>query len=182
MEKSQKSIKSQLSEAYDNQVQLNMTALQVIVDSIQFLIKQGLGLRGSNWDKGTKREDGNFTSLLDFLGKYSAELKSHFHSSPKNARYLSPAIQNEFITINADLIRKSVVDECNASLFWSIMIDEATDVSATEQVSICVRYVRERGTEMLEVCEMFLGFCSVPRADMQRRLHLQWTALQKAVD
>ena len=63
MEKNKLSIKSQLSEAYDKQVQLNTRALVLIIDS--------------NWDKGSKREDGNFTSLLDFLSKYSANLKSH---------------------------------------------------------------------------------------------------------
>ena len=64
MEQNQQSIKSQLREAYDKQVQLITRALLSTVDSIQFLVKQGLGLRGSNWDKDIKREDGNFTSLL----------------------------------------------------------------------------------------------------------------------
>ena len=81
-EKKDDSIKSQLSEAY-KQAQANTTALLAIVDSIQFLIKQGLGLRGSNWDKIAKKEDGNFSSPLDFLSSYSPELKSHIHNSPK---------------------------------------------------------------------------------------------------
>ena len=162
MEKKASSIKSQLSEVYDKQVQENTTALLSIVDSIQFLVKQGLGLRGSNWDKSAKREDGNFSSLLDFLSKYNPTLKSHIKTSPKNARYLSPKVQNEFISINGDLIRRSIVDECNASLFWSVMADECTDVSTTEQVSVCVRYIRRNQSE-LEVCEEFLGFCAVPR-------------------
>ena len=75
MEKRADSIKSQLSEAYEKQVQANTAALLAMVDSIQFLVKQGLGLRGSNWVKGSKREDGNFSSLLDFLSKYSPERK-----------------------------------------------------------------------------------------------------------
>ena len=141
MNKAQKSLRSQLSQAYDNQVQLNTRALTVIIDSIQFLVKQGLALRGGNWDKAAKNEDGNFTSLLEFMKKHSPELKSHLQNSPRNARYLSPKIQNEFIMINADLIRKSIVDECNTSLFWSIMIDETTDTSTKEQVSTCARYV-----------------------------------------
>ena len=77
VEKRAHSIKSQLSEAYDQQVQANRAALLSIVDSIQFLVRQGLGLRGSNWDKGAKREDGNFSSVLDLLSKYSPELESH---------------------------------------------------------------------------------------------------------
>ena len=42
------------------------------------------------------------------------------------------------------------------------MADEATDVSTTEQLSVCVHYVREKTTGALEVCEEFLGFCSIP--------------------
>ena len=148
-------------------MQANTAALLVIVDSIQFLVKQGLGLRGSNWVKGSKREDGNFSSLLDFLSKYSPELKSHILHSPKNARYRSPQIQNEFIAINGNMIRQSIVDECNSSLFWSIMADETTDVSTKEQVSVCARYIRRNNQHGLEVCEEFLGYCSVPTANAE---------------
>ena len=42
------------------------------------------------------------------------------------------------------------------------MADEATDVSTKEQVSVCVRYVRRNSLKGVEVCEEFLGFCSVP--------------------
>ena len=76
--------------------------------------------------------------------------------------YLSPKIQNEFITINGDMIRKSIVDKCNSSLFWSVMANEATAVSTKEQVSVCVCYDRRNSLDGLEVCEEFLGFCSVP--------------------
>ncbi len=124
-------------------------------------------MRGSNWDKSAKREDGNFSHLLDLLSKYSPELKSHLLHSPKNARYLSPKIQNELIAINGDMIRKSIVDECNSSLFWSLMADEATDSSTKEQVSVCIRYIRRNSLHKLEVCEEFLGFCSVPMVNAE---------------
>ena len=88
-------------------------------------------------------------------------------NSPKNARYLSPKIQNEFITINGDLIRKSIVDECNASLSWSQMADETTNASTIEQVTVCICYVHEDSVDELEVCEEFLGFCSVPTTDAE---------------
>lgn len=165
MEKRKLSIKSQLSSVYDNQVQKNAKALVAIVDIIQYLVRQGLALRGHTWNKETKREGGNFSTMVDFVAKYSPELSSHLTSSARNARYLSPRIQNEFISINGDLIRKAIVEECNASLFWSLMLDETTDVSRVEQVSVCVRYV---GTKKeLEVCEEFLGFCSVSCTDAE---------------
>ena len=37
------------------------------------------------------------------------------------------------------------------------MADETADVSTIEQLSICVRYVRET-SEGIEVCEEFVGF------------------------
>ena len=166
MEKNQLSIKSYLSESYDRQVQVNTRALLAIIDCIQFLVKQGLGLRGSNWDKDNKREDGNLTRLVIFLSEYSTDLKSHLQGSPRNAKYLSPKIQNEFITINGDLTRQCIIKECYTSPFWSLMADETTDVSTTEQLSICARYVRETDAGV-EVCEEFLGFCSLPATGAQ---------------
>ena len=121
-------------------------------------------MRGSNWDKSAKREDGNFSRLLDLLSKYSPELKSHLLHSPKNARYLSPKIQNELIAINGDMIRKSIVDECNSSLFWSIMADETTDASTKEQVSVCIRYIIRNSLHKQELCEEFR---SVPIANAE---------------
>lgn len=46
------------------------------------------------------------------------------------------------------------------------MVDEATDVSKVEQVRVCVRYVNVKDEE-LEVCEEFLGFCSVSSTDAE---------------
>ena len=71
--------------------------------------------------------------------------------------------------INANVIHKSVVDKCNTSVFWSIRIDETIDTSMKEQVSVCVRYVRERvgGRANLEFCEDFSGFVTVHRTDAE---------------
>ena len=164
VEKKQKSIKSQLSDRYDHQVQQNREALTAIVDVMQLLIRQGLAFRGHHWNKIIRREDGNFSLFVDFLSSYSTALSSHLQNCPKNAQYLSPQIQNEFINIIGDSIRSNIVYECNSCQFWSIMVDETTDTSTKEQASICVRYVRAHDNE-LEVCEEFLGFCALASTD-----------------
>ena len=51
MNKKELSIRARLSEKYDRQVQINTKA---IIDCIQFLVKQGLGLRGNERDKDRK--------------------------------------------------------------------------------------------------------------------------------
>ena len=63
VEKNSQSIRSQISEAYDEQELLNTRDLLAIIDSIQFLTRQGLSMRGSNWDMSVQKEDGNFTSI-----------------------------------------------------------------------------------------------------------------------
>ena len=40
--------------------------------------------------------------------------------------------------MNSDLIWTSIVDECNASPFWTLMVDEEMDVSTTEQAYVCL--------------------------------------------
>ena len=65
------------------------------------------------------------------------------------------------------MIRKAIVDECNSSMFWSVMADETTDVSTKEQVSVCVQYVKKTEPKGLEVCEEFLGFSSVSVANAE---------------
>ena len=67
MERKKPSIKSRLSDSYDKQVQQNTKALISIIDVIQFLTKQGLALRGPTWNKSTRRENGNFTTLIDLM-------------------------------------------------------------------------------------------------------------------
>jgi len=124
MEEKRQSIKSKLSDLYDKEVQQNTKAPICIIDVLQFLTKQGLALRGHTWNKGTKRESGNFNTLIDLMAKYHVpSCIPNVLNSPRNARYLSPRIQNELILINGDLIQKSIVVECNASLFLSVMLD-----------------------------------------------------------
>jgi hypothetical protein len=150
MENRQKFVKTQLSVIllYSTQVEQNAKALLCVIDSLQFLIKQGLPVRGHNWSKETRREDGNFSSMIDFLAKYSSDLASHLQSSARN--------------VNVGLIRKTIIEKCNSALFWSVMADETTDVSTSEQLSICIRYLHHGSEEELEVCEDFIGFCYLP--------------------
>ena len=57
---------------------------------------------------------------------------------------------------SSDLIQQSVVEECNASPFWSVMADEAMNVSTTEQLSVCV-FILRKVREHLRFVKNFLG-------------------------
>ena len=81
--------------------------------------------------------------------------------STDNARYTSPKIQNEIISLCEAAIRERIISCIPA--YWSLMSDETQDCSMTEQVSICIRYVGDSG----EVCEDFMGFVKIEKMDAQ---------------
>jgi hypothetical protein len=85
-------------------------------------------------------------------------LATHLHNSPPNARYLSSTIQNELIDTCGTQLQQVIVSECNSANCFNVIADETTDVSTTEQIYLCVRYVGVDSDEEMCVKESFLGF------------------------
>ncbi|KAK5644977.1 hypothetical protein RI129_006277 [Pyrocoelia pectoralis] len=77
-----------------------------------------------------------------------------------NATYLSPTIQNELISICGEVVQKKIVQEINSSQCFSILVDETTDVSRQEQMSICARYTKLENNVFI-LREEFLNFVAV---------------------
>lgn len=80
-------------------------------------------------------------------------------TSPLNATFLSPTIQNNIISCIESVISRQLVRPVKD--FYSIIVDGSSDVSRTEQLSINIRYVDEEG----EIQERFLGFVSLEEQD-----------------
>lgn len=53
--------------------------------------------------------------------------------------YTAPVTQNELLDIMCGQISASLVRNINEAKFYSIMIDETTDVSNKEQMVLCLR-------------------------------------------
>jgi hypothetical protein len=71
--------------------------------------------------------------------------------------FLHQSIQNELIDICGRQLQV-IVTECNSANCFSVIADETTDVSTTEQIYLCVRYVGVDSDEEMCVKESFLGF------------------------
>lgn len=67
--------------------------------------------------------------FIEWKSRFDSILRNHLDSSPRNARYLSPQIQNELISCLGDEIRESVVKQIEKSKFYSVLADETTDES-----------------------------------------------------
>ena len=142
-------IGAQLSRQYAKEMENNQVMLTKILSSVKFLARQGLALRGDG-----DESNGNFLQLLTFLdddGTVNDWLKR------KQNRYTSHEIQNELLKIMAHHVLRRVADSLQRSPFLTIMIDETTDVSNQEQVTVVMRRVNEE----LEVYEEFLGLYQV---------------------
>ena len=90
IEKKVPSIKSQLVKAYDQQMENKPKHFFQLL--MQF--KAGYRSEGHCWNRDTKQETG-ILNMFDLLASYCSDLKDHISSSARNARYLSPKIQND---------------------------------------------------------------------------------------
>ncbi len=59
----------------------------------------------------------------------------------RKKEYISPPIVNEIITIMGQSVLRKLLAEINAALWFSIIADEATDISHNEQMSLFIRWV-----------------------------------------
>ncbi|CAF0782449.1 unnamed protein product [Adineta steineri] len=81
-------------------------------------------------------------------------LREHLEHGPKNALYTSPSVQNEII----DCIHKHILNEILhrvENCLFSIIVDETTDTSTVEQLSLSLRYYDNKTND---IREDFLAF------------------------
>lgn len=155
-------IQSVISKTYSDKVEKNRKTLLSILDVVINLGQRNVAFRG-NW-KGDS-EDGNFIHFIQWKSHFDDVLSQHLETAPGNAKYLSPIIQNEMISCCGDEIRDFIVRRIQKSKYFSVLADETADISGTEQLSICIRYVSE--SDNFEIHEDFLGFCPLLKQDSE---------------
>ena len=72
-------------------------------------------------------------------------------------KYTSPEIQNNLIKVMAMHVLRNLSDKLHKSPFVTIMVDETTDITNQEQVTVVMRRIDEE----LVVYEEFLGLYAV---------------------
>lgn len=166
---SQHDIITQLDQGLKKQAEENRKNLIPIIETILFCGRQEVPLRGTG-DCGPINlpevlpviNDGNFRALLRMRARCGDDaLRTHIETSPANALYTSPKIQNELITISGKIIQRNIVDRVNTASCFSVLADEATDISRTAHLSLCVRYVEHHASELPVLKEDFVDFVPV---------------------
>ncbi len=110
-----------------------------ILSLLRFLARQALPLRGHDDDR-----DGNLLQIMRLRGEEDSEILEWLDR--KSSRYLSPEMQNDLIKTKAAHGLRQLRLKLLQSQFISIMIDETTDITNKEQVTIVFRSVIENLT------------------------------------
>ena len=89
---------------------------------------------------------GNFRQLLHLRCKDLPWLK------PKLQSQLKEHIKNELIAIVSNMVQTTITSDVRSGSQYSIIVDETSDVSRTEQASLCPRYIFKGETRETFVC------------------------------
>nr|XP_011470518.1 PREDICTED: uncharacterized protein LOC101295762 [Fragaria vesca subsp. vesca] len=143
--------------------------LTASVECIRFLLRQGLAFRGHDESENSSNQ-GNFVELLQFLADHDEQIRAvALKNAPANLKLTSPTIQKEIVNAAAVETTDAIIRDMDNALF-SILVDEARDVSIKEQMAVIFRYVDKRGC----VIERFIGIVHVANTTAR--------TLKKAVD
>ena len=104
----------------------NREAIKILLDISKTLAGQELAFRGSDGS------DGNFIAIAQLVARHNSHLKSWMSDEtmkPYLVRYLSPASQNEFISLLADDVKSGIAQDVNSAGMYSVMADTSPDTS-----------------------------------------------------
>ena len=143
--------------------------LRRVLSMVKFLARQNLAFRGHREElsapqgepDASRTNRGNFLELAYFLAEYDSVMLNHLQmvstSKKISVSYLSKRIQNEFINILGDCVRRKIIDQVKKSEYYAIMFDSTPDSSHQEKTSQVLRYVVLEG-EKVTIEESFICF------------------------
>lgn len=151
--------------------------LRVIISSIRFLARQGLALWGDGSDSSA-----NLIQLLHLRAEDKPEILDWLDR--RASKHTSPENQNEILEIMAHRVLRNILEDIHKSPFLAVMVDETTDKSNKEQLTLVIRWV----SKDFVVSEEFLGLYSLSTADAKSivnvmkdsflRFQIPWTKLR----
>jgi hypothetical protein len=118
----------------------NRLRLRTSIAVVKWLTFQACSLRAHD-EKLESKNRGNFIELIKLLAEFNPEIAAVvLENAPQCAKYTSPDIQKEILSIFALKIRKHIREEIGDQKF-SILVDETCDISKREQMAIVLRFV-----------------------------------------
>ncbi|ROL48867.1 Zinc finger MYM-type protein 1 [Anabarilius grahami] len=130
-----------------DQLGRNRYYLSALFDVVGFLAENQLPFRGSCDAFDDMAEDGSglFLSLLNYTVKKDPTLSEIIKHIPRNARYTSPDLQNELISIMSNVVTDAIVQEIllEAYCFGAVQRRATKGGQDIYQVSAIIKYYKE---------------------------------------
>ena len=103
--------------------------------------------------------------MIEFLGKYDSNVTKRIENLPRNAKMLSPNIQNDLLSSLTSVLLEHVKHEVENASCYAILADEMKDASKKELLGASLRYihkgnVRESAIVFIELQGMDAGTIS----------------------
>ena len=96
--------------------------------------------------------------------------------------HTSPQIQNELISCTGMQIQYSIFTRVKRARYYTILADETTDISTTEQMSLCIRYFDDELNDIREDLVCFEDIIEKQYADDCDLDHSEETSIPKTLD
>lgn len=131
--------------------------MQLPILAVLYLGKQELAFRGHD-ESLSSSYHGNFKELLETYVPISpVDLQEHYKKIKTVFAGNSKTIQNEIIDCISQYLDEFVEDGIKEAKFFSIQVDDTTDIVKKSQCSMIIRFVNSAG----KLTELFLGFYNV---------------------
>ncbi len=111
--------------------------LHLILSSVWFLARHGLALHGQNSD-----ESSNLVQLLKLRAQDKPKMLKWLEKS--SHKHVLPENQNEMLQLMANKVLRDILELVRSSPFITLMVDETTDKSNKEQLTIVMRWVSDK--------------------------------------
>ncbi|MGH0144470.1 UNVERIFIED_CONTAM: hypothetical protein FKN15_061565 [Acipenser sinensis] len=116
--KGDQSFSSQLSEAHKALVQENRYCVKTVAEVLLFTARQCLAQRG-HAESQASLNHGNFLELMSLI-----KIQKMLKYGPKTATYTHSSIQNELVSVMANIVREKIRSEIETSECFALIVDE----------------------------------------------------------
>ena len=156
-----KDIAETLQRELTKQKSENRQMLLKILSNIRFLARQSIAIRGDG-----DEENSNFIQLFKLRGEDDPKFAKWLEK--KTDKYVSADIQNELLKVMGLQVLRDIATSLHSAEFYSIMVDETTDVSNKEQAVLCFRWV----SDDLVAHEDFVGLYGIENTEAKTLVNM----------
>ena len=156
-----KDIAETLQRELTKQKSENRQMLLKILSNIRFLARQSIAIRGDG-----DEENSNFIQLFKLRGEDDPKFAKWLEK--KTDKYVSANIQNELLKVMGLQVLRDIATSLHSAEFYSIMVDETTDVSNKEQAVLCFRWV----SDDLIAHEDFVGLYGIENTEAKTLVNM----------